>query len=398
MSLFASDLGETFTLVNASLIAADGVHEGAVLRVRDGKIDGIGRELGPVGEEFDLRGAWVAPGFVDLHVHGGNGRDAMEADARAFDEICASHAAGGTTRLLLTTMTAPLGEICAVLTEVASYMVTGQEAGAKILGVHVEGPFLSPAKPGVHPVDLLDVPTDQSLDLLMEHRRVLKRLTIAPELPGALPAIARLEREGIRTSAGHTDAGEDVMGGAVRAGLRQATHLYNCMSGARRNGAFREAGAIEFCLGDHRMYCEVIADGAHVSPALLRLAHSAKGAEGMMLVTDATAGTGLPEGTRYPLGPIEAVVGRKCGMLPDGSALAGSCCRMIDCVKEIVATLGLSVPTAVRMAASTPAIAMGCERFLGSLADGRAADLVVFDENFTILGTFVDGRCVYFPS
>jgi len=398
MSLFPPELGEKFTLVNGSILAGDRLHEGASIRVVDGKIDAVGRDLKPAGEQIDLQGAWVAPGFVDLHVHGGNGRDAMEADHRAFDAICACHAAGGTTRLLLTSMTAPMGEICAVLTEASSYLMTGQDAGARVLGVHVEGPFLSPEKPGVHPVDMLSEPTDALLELLLDHRRVLRRVTIAPELPGALAAIRRLEQEGVRASIGHTDAGEPELEQAVAAGARQATHLYNCMSGARRRGALREAGAVEVCLGDGQVACEVIADGAHVSPALLRLAYEAKGSDALFLVTDATAGAGLPKGTEYRLGPIRAVVDDRCGMLPDGSALAGSCCRMIDCVRHVVEELGISIPLAVRMASRTPAHAMGIDGEHGVIAPGRTADLTLFDDNFTILGTFVDGTCVYFPS
>lgn len=394
---FAS-LPSSYCLANARLILPEGVREAAALEIRDGRIAQVGAEAGSgPGPVLDLEGAFVAPGFIDLHIHGGNGRDSMEAQAEAFDVICACHAAGGTTRLLLTTMTAPAGQIFATLREAENYLLAGQEGGAHLLGVHLEGPFLSPEKPGCHPVEHLVPPGPELVERLLDHRRVLKKVTIAPELPGALAAIARFETAGIRTSVGHTAAGEQVMEEAVQAGLRQATHLYNCMSTARRAGLSREAGALEICLGDPRILCEVIADGAHVRPALMRLALTAKGAGGLCLITDATAGAGLPPGTPYRLGDVEAVVGEAAGVLADGSALAGSTCRMIDGVGFLVRELDVPLPMAVRLASANPAHALGLDGSLGSLHAGKRADLTLFDDNFTILGTFVDGRCVYQP-
>ena len=240
-------------------------------------------------EVIDLNGNYLAPGFIDLHVHGALGRDTMEASAEAFRSICDFHASGGTTSLLLTTATAPLNEIVKVLQAVRDF----RPAIRPIAGVHVEGPFISKAKSGAQRAEFIQDPSPAAVRQLLEHADVLKRVTIAPELSGALEAIEFFQAHGISVSGGHSDAWDEDARAAFDRGMRSVTHTFNCMSSARRRGVYRVAGLLEFALSEPDISCELIADGHHVSLTLMKMLYRAKGPQGICLVTDATAGAGI---------------------------------------------------------------------------------------------------------
>ena len=268
---------------NARLIFPDGIRDGLEVVVEEGKIAAIRPptpRLRRTGERvrgkevIDLNGNYLAPGFIDLHVHGALGRDTMEASAEAFRSICDFHASGGTTSLLLTTATAPLDEIVKVLQAVRDY----RSAISPIVGVHVEGPFISKAKAGAQRVEFIQDPSPAAVQQLLEHADVLKRVTIAPELPGALEAIEIFHARGISVSGGHSDAWDEDARAAFDRGMRSVTHTFNCMSSARRRGVYRVAGLLEFALSEPDMSCELIADGHHVSPTLMKMLYRAKGA------------------------------------------------------------------------------------------------------------------------
>ena len=199
-------------------------------------------------EVIDLNGNYLAPGFIDLHVHGALGRDTMEASAEAFRSICDFHASGGTTSLLLTTATAPLDEIVKVLEAVRDC----RSAIRPIVGVHVEGPFISKAKGGAQRDEFIQDPSPAAVRQLLEHADVIKRVTIAPELPGALEAIESFPAHGISVSGGHSDAWDEDARAAFDRGMRSVTHTFNCMSSARRRGVYRVAGLLEFALSERR--------------------------------------------------------------------------------------------------------------------------------------------------
>lgn len=378
--------GMIFT--NGRLIFPDRIEDGITLRAADGKIVELRSGPASAGEEvIDLAGNYLAPGFVDLHVHGAVGRDTMEGTAEAFAAICGYHAGGGTTSLLLTTVTAPLAEITRVVRGV------GGEIGRipQLRGAHVEGPFLSPQKHGAQRTDFMLEPRADTVALLVAEAATIKRITLAPELPGALGVIAHLTKSGIACSGGHSDAWAEEARAGFTQGMRQVTHTFNCMSSMRRRGRERVAGLLEFALSEPAIFCELIADGRHVSATLMRMLYRAKGAAGICLVTDAIAGAGLPNNARFSLFGKDCVVADGACWLADGSALAGSSSRMIDLVRRMIALVEVPLWEAVRMATRTPARAMGWMS-KGVLAEGMDADLVVLTPKLEVVQTYCPAR------
>ncbi|MGH8093669.1 MAG: N-acetylglucosamine-6-phosphate deacetylase [Chthoniobacterales bacterium] len=375
-------------LTNGRLIFPDRLADGLSLRIEHGRIVAIDRALSTTGEEvIDLAGNFLAPGFIDLHIHGALGRDTMEGTAEAFRAICDYHTAGGTTSLLLTTVTAPVEEIVRVVRQIESARGTIPQ----LRGAHVEGPFISREKRGAQRAEFILDPTPEFVRPLLELGPAIQRMTLAPEMPGSLDLIARLTTEKIAASGGHSNAWEEEARAAFERGMRQVTHTFNCMSSIRHREGARVAGLLEFALSEPEIFCELIADGHHVGPTLIRMLYRAKGAPGICLVTDATAGAGLPDGSRFGLGGVACLVRAGACWVADGSALAGSASRMIDLVRQMVAVVGIPLHEAIRMATETPARAMGWKH-KGVLAEGMDADLVVLTSDLQIERTFLEGR------
>ena len=374
---------------NGRLVFPDRIAGGLSLRAVDGKITEIAAEIkAERGEEVvDLAGDFLAPGFIDLHVHGALGRDTMEGNPEAFRAICDYHAAGGTTSLCLTTVTAPLAEITQVVRAIG--MARGEIP--QLRGAHVEGPFISREKRGAQRAEFIVEPTAARVEQLLESSEIIQRVTLAPEVPGALELISRLTSLGIASSGGHSAAWDEEARDAFARGMRQVTHTFNCMSSMRRRDGARAAGLLEFALSEPEIFCELIADGHHVSTTLMRMLYRAKGAEGICLVSDATAGAGLPNESRFELGGAECIVRDGACWMADGSALAGSSARMIDLVRQMVEGVGLPVQEAIRMATETPARAMGWIN-KGSLAENLDADLVVVTPDLKVVRTFIRGK------
>ncbi len=373
---------------NGRLIFPDRIEEGLSLRTEDGRI----AEIGPLipardDEVIDLQGDFLAPGFIDLHVHGAQGRDTMEGTAGAFRAICDYHAGGGTTSLLLTTVTAPLAEIGRVVQAIDSQV--GKIS--QLRGAHVEGPFISPQKAGAQRAEFILEPRAELVEELLGNAGAIKRVTLAPELPGAPELIARLTNAGIASSGGHSAAWEEDARAGFERGMRQVTHTFNCMSSMRRREGERVAGLLEFALSESDIFCELIADGHHVGTTLMRMLYRAKGAAGICLVTDATAGAGLPNDSRFGLGQAECVVRDGACWVADGSALAGSAARMIDLVRRMIREVGVPVHEAVRMATETPARAMGWKN-KGPLEVGRDADLIVLSPELEVRRSWCGGQ------
>ena len=367
---------------NARLIFPDGVRDGLEIIESGGKVCDLRAATG--GDGVDLNGNFLAPGFIDLHVHGAVGRETMEATAEAFRAVSAYHASGGTTSLCLTTATAPLDDIAAVL------------AVARIeqAMIHVEGPFISRLRAGAQNQEFICDPDPERVERLLNYADVIKRVTIAPELRGATEAIARFADRGIGVSGGHSDGWDEDARRAFEHGMRHVTHTFNCMSSARKRGRERVAGLLEFALSEPEIMCELIADGHHVSTTLMKMLYRAKGAGGICLVTDATAGAGLADGSRFRLAGNDCVVAGGACWLADGSALAGSAARMIDCVRTIVREVGVPLHEAIAMATTNPARALGCAS-KGKLEVGCEADFVVLSPELEVLQTFVGGEQVY---
>ncbi|UJF36275.1 N-acetylglucosamine-6-phosphate deacetylase [Paenibacillus hexagrammi] len=338
---------------------------------------------------IDADGSWLLPGFIDVHVHGGYGADFMDASSDSLDTITRFHAASGTTSMLATTMTAPHGDIERVLQTVQRYM-SGPMPYAQLLGVHLEGPFISPRWPGAQNVNHITLPQRAWLEDWHErYPQLVRQLTLAPEREGALELIAWLRDHGIVAACGHTDANYADIQSAVREGLSHAVHTFNAMKGLHH----REPGTVGAVLADSRISGEVIADGQHVHPAAIRLLEMAKQPHGLLLITDAMSAAGLGDGA-YELGGQAVTVQAGVARLTEGGALAGSTLTMIGALRYMVREVGVSVEDASRYASGNPARLLRLDERLGSIAPGKQADLLLVSPELELQQVWVQGKAM----
>ncbi|MEK3881725.1 N-acetylglucosamine-6-phosphate deacetylase [Paenibacillus sp. PL2-23] len=386
----------TWTIHNVNIVLEDRVIQGSVT-VSNGRIDSILEDSGepaadPQAKEgwLDGNGGWLLPGFIDLHVHGGFGGDFMYANRESYDRITGFHASQGTTAMLATTMTASREAIEAVLEAVSAYQRDGMPY-AQLLGVHLEGPFISEKWPGAQNPDFI---RDPQLEWLKSwHKQypgLLRLLTLAPEKNGSIETIQWLKEQGIIAAAGHTDALYEDMRAAADAGLTHAVHTYNAMRGLHH----REPGTLGAVLTDDRIYAEIIADGEHVHPAAIALLLAAKPQDRVLIITDAIEAAGMPDG-EYELGGLAVVVKNGTARLREGNALAGSSLTMIRAIRYLLANTGLSIVDVSRMASGNPARALGVMEHRGSIAVGKAADLVLTDTELQVERTWSGGRSIF---
>ena len=340
---------------------------------------------------MDLRGGFLAPGFVDLHIHGAMGRDTMEARLDAFREITEFHLRGGTTSLTLTTLSASQADILKALDAIAPLREQAI-GGARIVGVHVEGPFISKEKVGAQNPEYVRNPTAKEWGPILKHGQLITQMTLAPELPRALALIKALKKNGSIPSGGHTNADEKALAPALDAGMNQSTHTFNAMSSLFKRGAFRAAGMLEFALANDEIACELIADGEHVPPTCMRMLFNAKPRDKVILITDATKGAGLKPGTKFDLYGIKCKVTPVTGLVADGKGLAGSTLTMMRAVQTVVEKSGVSLVDAVLAATLNPARQLRRDGEFGSLEKGKRADLVWFDNRFQVKAVWLDGE------
>ncbi len=378
---------------NARLVLTDRVVDRGWVFVEDELIKAVGQGIPPEGHDrVDAKGFCLAPGFIDLHVHGGGGSDFLGATGDSFQKAADFHLSGGTTGLCPTAATATYKSFGSFLD---AWKTAKSRSKTRLLPVHLEGPHLAPSKAGAQDSKLMFLPGPEQRDWILSHAGSISQMTIAPELPGALPLVDALTGAGITMSAGHTEASDEEMRAAVACGLTKVTHLFNAMSTASKRGLFREAGTLEFALSDDRIFCELVADGFHVSPTLLKLAYRAKGAGRIALVSDCLSGAGLPEGAKFQLGNVRCKVGPGYCMLEDESALSGSLAQMIDLVRTVTRRCEIPLFDAVRMASLTPATILGIDSRFGSIQLGKTADLVLFDDQFAVRRVWIAGTLVF---
>lgn len=345
----------------------------------------------PAGTRLvDLGEAILAPGFVDIHIHGGAGYDVMQPEIEklaAVERLIAKH---GVTGYFPTTVTAPMDETLQALDRLAGEIEAAPERNPKVgravpLGIHLEGPFLSHARRGVHPSDQLMTPSLQALERFWQASRGhIRIMTIAPELESACDVIKEASRRGICVSLGHSDAGLAQTRAAVDAGARHATHVFNGMKPLDH----RQPGILGEVLTNPQISTEIIADGIHLDPVIVKLVLRAKGLENSLFITDATSGTGMPDG-RYRLGTFEFEV--KDGKAVSGGKLAGSTLTMDRAVRNARMFAGLDLQQALRPATMNPARAMGLDD-RGELKPGARADIVVMNEAGEIQRTIFGGK------
>jgi N-acetylglucosamine-6-phosphate deacetylase len=364
--------------------------------------DGVIRSIVPAGEEVSISsvrqtincdGDFIAPGLIDIHCHGALGRDAMEARSEAFARILNYHGSRGTTTALLTTVASSLPEMLAVLECAEEYGEGEGNSFSRLAGIHLEGPYFSPYRRGAHRIEMLRHPSREETSLLLNHASVIRRMTLAPEIPGVADLVRELVSNGIAASAGHSNATDEEALGGFKSGITQVTHLHNAMSSLRKTGATPRRGLAEAALETSGVVCELIADGVHVHPELLREAWLSKGWEEIALVSDATAGTGLGEGESFDLGGLPCYVKNGSAWTGKGSdrCLAGSTSTLFEGVRTMVTLVGVPLEEAVAMATLVPAKALGLDQGLGSLASGKTANLIRFNDRWQLKGVWIGG-------
>jgi N-acetylglucosamine-6-phosphate deacetylase len=384
------------TAIYASRILTpqDEILDGVIL-VEETRIAAIGHRdevhVPPGSLDYVATGLTVVPGFVDIHIHGAGGHDVMEENARALDKITSTVARYGTTSMLATTVTASPEETCKSLEGIAHYIRNHEKQeesprlAAEILGIHLEGPFISKVRRGVHPTESIARPSLELLETFFKAADGLVRiLTLAPEIPGATEMIQAAVAAGVVAAMGHTDANYDQARAAIRAGVRHAVHTFNAM----RPFTHRDPGVLAAIMTDVDITAEIIADGVHVAGPAIQVLLGAKGFDTVILVSDGIAATGMADGT-YRLGTTEAIVENGVARNSEGK-LAGSTLTLDRALRNIVA-LGVPIVDAIRMATVLPARRLGLAGKKGILAVGADADLVVLTPELQVAGVMTRG-------
>lgn len=333
----------------------------------------------------------VLPGFIDMHIHGAGGSDAMDGTEEAVAHMAAILPREGTTSFLPTTMTQSPRNIEQALHTIDQYSQSDNIPGrADVIGIHLEGPFVNPSKAGAQPVQYIMNPDLQLFKKWEElSGNSIKQVTLAPEEPGGRELVEYLNEKGIIPSIGHTGATYQEAMEAISLGASQATHLFNQMTGLHH----RDIGAAGASLMNDAIYAELIVDGIHVSPEMVKLSLKLKGVDRTILITDAMRAKGLSDG-KYDLGGQDVFVKGKEARLEDG-ALAGSILKMNDAIKNIITFTGCSLRDAVQMAAANPAKQLNIYDKKGSIAIGKDADIVILDDDYQVRTTICRGKIAY---
>lgn len=339
---------------------------------------------------LEARSQTLVPGFVDIHIHGAGGADVMDENPDAVHTVATTLARFGTTCFVPTTVTAPLDRSVAAIQRIQRAVNEAEVSRrtapqAQPLGIHLEGPFINPARRGVHPLEWIAAPSLNLLErLTASSPPETMVLTLAPELPGALELITAAHQSGVVVSMGHTDATYEEARAAIAHGATHAAHVFNAM----RPFSHRETGVVGAVLTSPEVTAELIADGVHVDAAAMRLLIAVKGADRTILVSDGTAATGMPDGT-YRLGTFEVTVSGGACRNAEGR-LAGSTLTLDRAVRNVVA-LGVPLPNAVKMATYNPARLLRLHGRKGVIAPGADADLVLLDGNLAVTGVMARG-------
>ncbi|MGA7242971.1 MAG: N-acetylglucosamine-6-phosphate deacetylase [Terracidiphilus sp.] len=367
------------------------LHQHPIILIEDGKIDSIAsRDSSQVpsgARVLDFPGATLGPAFFDVHIHGAAGRDVMEATPQAIETMGKFLASRGTATYLATTVTASLDATLRALDGLANEIAKLPHPGrARPLGIHLEGPFLSHEKRGVQPAEHLLAPSIATFDRLLDaaHGHV-RLMTLAPELPGATELARHATERGVRVSLGHSNATAAETRAGIAAGAVSATHTFNAM----RPLDHREPGILGTVLTNDDLYSELICDGIHTEPEIVRLWWRSKGPERAILVTDAMAAAGMPDG-EYQLGGFAVQV--KEGRATARGVLAGSVLTLDRALANFVKFTDASIEQALRLLSSNPAAMTGLAHRAGSLAPGKSANLVAINASGKLVGSIVGGE------
>ena len=384
---------------NGRIILADRILDGYSVIVEDGVISDVTRGNTAADKVVDLGGRYLAPGFIDMHTHGAGGHDFMDGTEEAIKGACMTHLSHGTTSIVPTTLTCLNGELFNLF-EVYRKVKADWHEGPNLLGIHLEGPFFNAAQAGAQDPKFLQLPTRENFMPILEAGGAdIMRISVAVELEGALELGEELKKRGVIAAIGHSDATYAEVAKAVKAGYSFVTHLYSGMSALHRVGPYRVLGVVESAYLFDELGVEIISDGKHLPPELLRLIVKNKGIDNICLITDSMRGAGMPEGSRPKLGSLtngqETLIRDGVAMMPDLKAFAGSICTTDRCVRTMYKLAGVSLPDAVRMMTANPAKVLGINGSKGTIAKGMDADLVVFDEDINISSVYVGGEPRY---
>lgn len=369
-----------------------------IVVLENGKISYVGNDFEKAKDAIILKfdNCICTSGFIDVHVHGGGGHDFADGSLEAFNGVCRYHARGGTTSLLATVLSSPVNYTFKIL-ETFRKNPNAPKDGAEILGLHLEGPFLNPDMRGAHPAELLQTPSGELVEAFLDYTDIIRRITIAPEVSGGVEAVKAFFSNNVVVSIGHSNAPFDVVYKAYNAGLRHTTHLYNALGVSFKRGPYRIPGALESVLALDGIMAEIIADGRHVHPTLIRLAVKAKSFRRLCLVTDAMRAAGMSDGV-YKLGSnvygSNAIVKDGVSYTLDMRSFASTTISMVDAVR-FMSSIGYPMRTVLLMASTIPANLLGISSRKGFLAPGFDGDLVVLDKELKVLLTVVRGRVVY---
>ena len=383
--------------INAKIILPDRIVECGAVRTDEEKITDIyeGKyEKRADDEVVDVGGLYLSPGFIDVHVHGGDGGYFMSGEAEQIDKTCKMHLRHGTTSMTPSISAAPTEVIIKSLSGINEYEKR-ERVRPDFLGLHLEGPYLNPNACGAMPAGYIREPDrDEYMDLLNRFPNI-KRWALAPELPGSVEMVKELTKRGVLTAVGHSDAFfDDVM--AVRSeGTNSITHFYSLTSTVRRKNAYRYAGTLEAGYLYDDIFVEVIADGCHLPKPLLQLIYKVKGEDRIMLITDGISASGVDEndGKQYysQMGkPI--VVEDGVAKVPSRECFAGSIATTDRLIRTMVNIAEVPLHSAVKMASLTPATYLGVADRKGSVEVGKDADLLIFDEGVNVKSVYVRGR------
>ncbi|NQT67280.1 MAG: N-acetylglucosamine-6-phosphate deacetylase [Actinobacteria bacterium] len=387
------DKNKKTIISNGTIITPFQLLEDNVISIEKGKIIAIENKeniAAPVETEvIDAGNGFVVPGFIDIHVHGGGGSDIMDGKYEAVKQIAATHSRFGTTAFLPTTMTMSKDKIIRSLKSIHEAFIKGTGA-AEILGINLEGPYINPEKKGAQKEKDIKRPSiEEFLEFNQASGNLIRLITVAPEMPGAIDLIRWLHKNGIIASVGHSNATYKQVQEGIKAGLTHVTHTFNAMRGLDH----REPGVVGAALSSPKLILEMIADGIHLHPVAMKILIKIKEVGKIVLITDAMRAASKPEGT-YNLGGQEVTVVNGQARLKDGT-LAGSVLTMNKAVCNMVDKVGVSLTEAIQMATINPARCLGVESKKGSLEPGKDADIVILNKKLKVELTMVKGRVVY---
>ncbi|MHB1393185.1 MAG: N-acetylglucosamine-6-phosphate deacetylase [Clostridia bacterium] len=386
-------------IINGKILTPYRIIDGGTIAFEDDKISYVGQSDIELDDStiIDAKGNYVSPGFIDIHTHGGGGHDFMDGTCEAFLGAAEMHGIHGTTSILPTTLTSTNEELKQTF-EVFREAKGKNKKGAQFLGLHLEGPYFAMSQRGAQDPRYIRNPQKDEYEEIFGLSDDIVRWSIAPELDGAMELGRALKDRGILPSIAHTDAEYEQVQEAFENGFTHVTHLYSGMSGVHRKNAYRYLGVVESAFLIDDLTVEMIADGCHLPPALLKLIYKIKGPSKIALITDSLRGAGMPEGESIS-GSLKngqkVIIEDGVAKLLDRSAFAGSVATTDRLVRTVVRQADIPLLDAVKMMTITPAEIIGVNKEKGSLTKGKDADILIFDADINVKMTVIMGKVVY---